>query len=274
MARREKRLNCILAVVMWIMSLIILVPFAMIALNSVKSVTESAVMSLKLPTELHFENFTEVLNDPKLLRSFGNSLLLTSGSTLLTIVLSSIGAFVLSRNRTKANRFLYIVILLGLVAPINYITSVKVMQFFRIINTFTGAILLYAAQYIPFTVFIYYGFIGGISKTLDEAALIDGCSGPRLFYSIIFPLLKPVTMTALVLNALYCWNDFIVPLYFLNSSQKWGIVMLMYNYFSQFVSSWNLVCATMLIVMAPIVLLYIIGQRYLISGITAGAVKG
>ena len=274
MAKREKRLNIILAAVMWLMSLIILVPFAMIVLNSVKNVAESAVMSLRLPTELHFENFAQVLKDPKLLRSFGNSVLLTSASTVLTILLSSIGAFVLSRNRTKGNRCLYMVILLGLVAPINYITSVKVMQFFHIINTFTGAILLYTAQYIPFTVFIYYGFIGGISKTLDEAALIDGCSGPRLFYSIIFPLLKPVTMTALILNALYCWNDFIVPLYFLNSSQKWGIVMLTYNYFSQFVSSWNLVCATMLIIMAPIVILYIVGQKYLISGITAGAVKG
>lgn len=270
----ERRMNRIIAPIMWLMSLIILVPFAMILLNSVKSVAESAVMSLRLPTELHLENFQKVLSDPKLVQSFLNSTLITISSTLLTLILSSICAFVLSRSRTRTNRVIYMIILLGLVAPINYITSVKVMQFFHIINTFIGAILLYTAQYIPFTVFIYYGFIGGVPKTLDEAALMDGCTGPRLFFSIIFPLLKPVTMTALILNTLYCWNDFIVPLYFLNSSKKWGIVMLMYNYFSQFISSWNLVCAMMLVIIAPIVIIYIIGQKYLISGITAGAVKG
>ncbi|MEG2930531.1 MAG: carbohydrate ABC transporter permease, partial [Ruthenibacterium sp.] len=84
----------------------------------------------------------------------------------------------------------------------------------------------------------------------------------------------PVTMTAVVINFLNCWNDFIVPLYFLNSSKKWGMIMLMYNYFSQFVSSWNLVCAVMIVNIIPIVLIYIFGQKYLISGMTAGAVKG
>ena len=104
--------------------------------------------------------------------------------------------------------------------------------------------------------------------------MIDGCRGIRLFFNIIFPLLKPVTMTAVIINMLNCWNDFIVPLYFLNSSKKWGMIMLMYNYFSQFVSSWNLVCAVMLINIAPIVILYIFAQKYLIAGMTAGAVKG
>ena len=178
------------------------------------------------------------------------------------------------RNRSRSNRVIYIVMLLGLVAPINYIATVKVLQGLHIINTYTGAILLYTAQYIPFTVFIYYGFIGSIPRNLDEAAMIDGCRGIRLFFNIIFPLLKPVTMTAVIINMLNCWNDFIVPLYFLNSSKKWGMIMLMYNYFSQFVSSWNLVCAVMLINIAPIVILYIFAQKYLIAGMTAGAVKG
>lgn len=166
------------------------------------------------------------------------------------------------------------IFLLGLVAPINYIATVKVMQFFRIINTFTGAILLYTAQYIPFTVFLYQGFIVGVPKHLDEAALIDGCRGFRIYFSVILPLLKPVTITGVMLNFLNCWNDFIIPLYFLNSSRKWGMIMLMYNYFSQFKSSWNLVCASMLVNMAPIILIYLLGQKYLVSGMTAGAVKG
>lgn len=274
MKRKERIINTVLGAFLWLLSLLIIIPLLMILLNSVKSVTESAVMSLRLPTEFHFENFTEVLSDDKMLRSFCNSVLLCAGSAGVTMVVASLAAYVLARNRSRLNRIIYIVFLLGLVAPINYITTVKVMQYLHIINTYLGAILLYSAMYIPFTVFIYYGFIGGIPRNLDEAAMIDGCQGVRLFFRIIFPLLKPVTMTALVLNLLNCWNDFVVPLYFLNSSQKWGMIMLMYNYFSRFISSWNLVCAAMLINMVPIVLLYIVGQKYLISGMTAGAVKG
>ena len=274
MKRKKKTLNIVIAVLLWILSLVIIIPLVMIVLNSVKNVTESAVMSLKLPTEYHFENFRVVLEDPKMVRSFGNRVLICVSSTVLTLLMSSLAAYVLVRNRSRSNRVIYIVMLLGLVAPINYIATVKVLQGLHIINTYTGAILLYTAQYIPFTVFIYYGFIGSIPRNLDEAAMIDGCRGIRLFFNIIFPLLKPVTMTAVIINMLNCWNDFIVPLYFLNSSKKWGMIMLMYNYFSQFVSSWNLVCAVMLINIAPIVILYIFAQKYLIAGMTAGAVKG
>lgn len=274
MKRRKKMINFLIGTLMWIFSLLILIPCAMIILNSLKDVPESMVMSLKLPSQFHFENYLEVLNDGQIVRSFFNSVLLSVGSGVLTMVLSFVAAFVLSRNRSRLNRFLYIIFLLGLVAPMNYVTTVKVLQFLHLINTFAGAILLYTAQYMPFTIFIYYGFVEGVEKTLDEAAVIDGCSSMRLFFQVIFPLMKPVTMTAVVINFLNCWNDFIVPLYFLNSAKKRGMIMLMYNYFSQYISSWNLVCAVMIVSMLPIIILYVAGQKYLVSGMTAGAVKG
>ncbi|HBY71765.1 MAG TPA: ABC transporter permease [Lachnospiraceae bacterium] len=274
MKKRRRILNFVLGLILWCFSLLIIIPLLMIVLNSVKDVPESAVMSLKLPTKFHFENFLVVLEDDKLLRSFMNSTLLCVGSCTITVFTSALASFVLVRDRSKSNRFLYVLFLLGLVAPINYIATVKVLQVLHIINTYLGAILLYTAEYIPFTVFIYYGFIGSIPRNLDEAAMIDGSEGIKLFFQIIFPLLKPVTMTAVVINVLNCWNDFIVPLYFLNSSEKWGVIMRMYNYFGQFVSSWNLVCAVMIVAMLPIVILYVVGQKYLISGMTAGALKG
>lgn len=274
MIAKKQRTDRLLSILLWILSLLIIIPLAMIVLNSFKDVTESAVMTLKVPTTWHPENYIEVLKDEKLVLSFINSVILCVGSGGITIVVSALAAFVLSRNRSRLNRFIYIVFLLGLVAPINYITTVKVLQALNLINTMPGAILLYTAQYIPFTIFIYYGFIGTVPRSLDEAAIIDGCGSIKLFFKIIFPLLKPVTMTAVVINFLNCWNDFIVPLYFLNSSKKWGMVMLMYNYFSTYVSSWNLVCAVMIVNIVPILLVYIFGQKYLISGMTAGAVKG
>ncbi|WP_077534687.1 carbohydrate ABC transporter permease [Massiliimalia massiliensis] len=274
MIRQKRIANLLLTLLLWILVLLIVVPMAMIVLNSVKSVNESAVMSLELPTSIHTENFTQVLADKKIFRSFFNSIFLSVASATLSMLLSALAAFTLARNRTKGNRIIYIVFLLGLVVPVNYIMTVRVLQTLQLINTYLGAILLYTAQFIPFTVFIYYGFILDTPKTLDEAALIDGCGSVRMFFKVIFPLLKPVTSTAMVLNLLNCWNDFIVPLYFLNSSQKWGMVMMMYNYFSKYVSSWNLVCAAMLVNVLPIVIIYIAGQKYLVSGMTAGAVKG
>ena len=274
MQKQELPARLIFSAVLWILALIVIVPLAMILLNSVKSVNESLVMSLKLPGFIHWENFIQILSDKKLSRSFFNSIFLSVMSTGLAMLLSSMAAFVLSRNRSRFNHFIYIIFLLGLVVPVNYIMTVRVLQFFHIINTYNGAILLYTAQFIPFTVFLYYGFIMSTPLSLDEAALIDGCNGLRMFFSVIFPLLKPVTSTAVVLNLLNCWNDFIVPLYFLNSSRKWGMVMMMYNYFSKYVSSWNLVCAAMLVNILPIIVVYLFGQKYLVSGMASGALKG
>jgi len=272
--KTKKIIDLVMEVFLWILSFLILIPIAMIVLNSVKSTPEAAIMSLKLPTSIHWENYKVVLSDDKLIRSFFNSLFISTCTVTITVFVSSMAAFVLARNKSRSNRVLYIIFLLGLVAPINYIATVKVMQFFHIINTYGGAILLYTAMFIPFSIFLFQGFISSVPRTLDEAALIDGCSGVRLFFYIIFPLLKPVTMTVVVLNFLNCWNDFIIPLYFLNSSDKWGMVMRMYNYFSTYVSSWNLVSVSMILNMLPIVVLYIFAQKYLISGMTAGAVKG
>ncbi len=274
MRKRELPVRLAFSVILWILALLVIVPLAMILLNSVKSVNESSVMSLKLPGSVHWENFLHILSDRKLLRSFFNSAFLSVMSTGLALLLSSMAAFALSRNRSRFNRVVYIIILIGLVVPVNYIMTVRVLQFFQIINTYTGAVLLYTAQFTPFTVFLYYGFIASTPVSLDEAALIDGCSGLRIFFNVIFPLLKPVTSTAVVLNILNCWNDFIVPLYFLNSSRKWGMVMMMYNYFSKYVSSWNLVCAAMLVNILPIIIIYMLGQKYLVSGMASGALKG
>lgn len=272
--KKTRFVNILKELLMWILSLIIIVPFLMVLLNSVKSSTEAEIMSLKLPETFHFNNYLVVLQGGKLLRPFINSLLISSASTAIVLLSSALASFSLARSRTKTNNFLYYFFLVGLVAPINYISTVKVMQLLHIINTYLGLILLYSAFFIPFTVFLYYGFINGLPRELDEAAVIDGCSGFKLFVRIIFPLLKPVTVTGLIINFLFCWNDFVMPLYFLNSSKKWGMILAMYNYFSKFYSSWNLVCAVVVLNLIPIILVYVMGQKYIISGMTAGAVKG
>jgi raffinose/stachyose/melibiose transport system permease protein len=180
---------------------------------------------------------------------------------------------VLSRNRSPLHRFLYFFITLGLAMPINYVTLTKVMQVTQLINTPLGILLVYAATKISFGVFLMYAFIESIPREIDEAAIIDGCGPFTLFSKIIFPLLTPAWVATAILSFLDFWSEFILPLYFLQSSAKWPMTLAVYNFFGMFESNWNLVSADIVLTILPVVVVYLMGQRYLVSGMTAGAVK-
>jgi raffinose/stachyose/melibiose transport system permease protein len=183
-------------------------------------------------------------------------------------------AYVLSRNRTRLNRFLYFFIVLGIALPLNFFTLTKVMQWTQLINTRIGIIILFSATQIPFSVFLIYGFVGTVPRDLDEAAIIDGCSPFRLFFSVVLPLLKPVLVTAAVLNFVGVWNDFLLPLYYSNTSDYWPMTLSVYNFFGQYQQSWNLVSADILLTILPVIVIYLLGQRFILSGMTSGAIKG
>jgi len=206
--------------------------------------------------------------------TFLNSLTYSVFSVILCTLTSAMAAFVLSRNRTKWNKIVYFIIVLGMAMPINFIALMKVMQFFDIINKRVGIILLYAAIQTPFNVFLIYSFVGKIPREIDEAAIIDGCSPLQLFFSIIIPLIKPVLVTVMVLTFLNTWNEYILPLYFLGSSDKWPMTLAVYNFFGMYFRDWNLVCADIVLTSLPVVIVYLLGQKYIVSGMTAGAVKG
>src|SRR5215217_3675744 len=210
-------------------STIMVIPVYLIAVNAFKSRAQASSMGMELPTELHFENFTTVIQQGKLWTSFFNSVLYATASTVIATLVSAMAAFVLSRARTRGRRLLYLLIIMGIALPINFFTLTSVMQFLNLNNTRIGIILLYASTQIPFTVFLIYGFIETIPKELDEAAIVDGCKPLSLFFLIILPLLTPVLATAAILNFLGVWSDFIFPLYYLNSSSNWPMTLAVYN---------------------------------------------
>jgi raffinose/stachyose/melibiose transport system permease protein len=257
----------------WLLALLILIPLAIVALAAVKTKTEAATMDLTLPAAIQWGNFAEAIRRGGMVRSFFNSLLIASVSATVCILVSSMAAFVLFRNRSRFNNLAFDYMFLGLIAPINYITTIKVFQVLHIMNTYTGIILLYIALGIPFAVFAYYGYMSGIPRELDEAAVIDGCNSWQLYSAIIFPLLKPVTITVLVLNFMGAWNDFISPLYLLNRQSTWPMVMSVYNFFGMHFNEWNMISAVILLSILPLMVLYIFGQRYIVSGMTSGAIK-
>lgn len=258
----------------WLLALLIVVPLLLIVINSFKTQAQADLMNLSWPGKLQLHNYATVIEKGKLLRAFRNSMIIAAGSVLLTNLTSSLAAYVLSRRRTSLSRGVYYYFIIGLIAPINMIPTIKVMQMLDVMNTFQGIILLYAALMIPFTIFLYYGFISSVPKELDESAVLDGCGSLMLFFRIVFPLLLPVMITSLLVNFMSAWNDFILPLYVFNKTAFNPMTLAVYGFYGMYVSSWNLVCAAIILTTLPIIIVYFIGQKYLVSGMMSGAVKG
>lgn len=273
--KRSKTIQSVLLnIAAWIGSLFVIIPLLLILLNAFKGNNETLTMTMELPKTWNWENFRIVFEKGKLGRSFLNSFLYSCVSTFLTVFLGGMSAYVFSRRRSKKFSMVYMYIVLGMVIPVNYVSLMKVMQMTGLNNTQHGIILLYTAMQTPFTVFLYYGFVSKIPVELDEAAVIDGCGPWQLYFKVILPLLKPAAVTSGVLCFLNTWNEFIMPLYFLNSSDKWPVTLSVYNFFGQYEMSWNLICADVLMTCLPVVIVYLLGQKYIVGGQTAGAVKG
>lgn len=272
--KKQKRMLLVREVVFWLLSLIIIVPFLIVVFNAFKTKPEALNMELSLPTALHFENFAKVWEDADILNSLKNSLILSVTSVTITVIASSMCAYVISRYRTRLNRFIYVYFAMGLMVPVSMVTIVKVLRTIHLYNTLPGTILVCVALIMPLSVFLYYGFISGIPKELDEAAVIDGAKAVRIFLQVIFPLLKPATVTVIMINFLNVWNDFQIPLYTLADPDKAVIVQKVYNFYGTYTASWNLVSVTILYAILPILVVYLFGQKYIISGMVAGSVKG
>ena len=253
---------------------IMFVPVYLVTVNALKDKTEARRMAIQAPTTLHWDNFSAVIDQGNLETAFFNSMLYSGGSTVIATTFSAMAAYVMSRNKTRLNRFLYFFIIMGIAMPINFFTLSKVMQVTHLINTQLGIIILYAATQIPFNTFLVYGFVESLPRELDEAAVIDGAGPLKLFFSVIFPLLTPVLATTALLSFLNTWNDFIFPLYYLNDSAKWPMPLAVYNFFGRYESYWNLVSADIVLTILPVIVVYLLGQRFIVSGMTAGSVKG
>jgi len=169
---------------------------------------------------------------------------------------------------------LYRLFMVGMVAPISLVTTFNLLKSMHILNTRTGIIMVFAGILIPFAMFIYVGFIRTIPREMDEAATIDGCGPYRMFAVIIFPLMKPITFTAAILVFMNVWNDSQIPLFFLNDNEYWTMPLNIYRFFGYFRTDWNYIFGNILLTTLPVFLLYLIGQRFMIEGMTSGAVKG
>lgn len=203
-----------------------------------------------------------------------NSVFLTTVVVLICLIISALCAFVLSRRKNRYTKAADMLFKMGMIAPMSVIPTLLLMQKLHLSGTYLSAILLYTAINLPWAVFIYSNFMRALPRTLEEAAIIDGCGPFRLFMNIVFPLLKNVTVTNIVVIAMGVWNDFMIPIYFFTSSSKWTLPMSVYNFYGLYFRDWNYVFADLIITSLPMVLLYLFAQKYIVSGLMAGSVKG
>ena len=261
-----------------LMSVIIYgIPFYFVLLTSFKNRTEAADLNIKWPSSFHIiDNYKEVLttNNGVVIRAFFNSTVITIFSIALLIFICSMAGFVMQRRVGKASSLINFLVLAGLMIPPAVVPTIWVLNGIGLFKSIPGLVLVQAALGIPFSVLLYKGFMATIPKEIDEAAVIDGCDGFRLFFQIVFPLLKTVTSTVIVLSAVGIFNDFVNPLYFLPGAKNVTVQLTLYHFMSQFNTSWNLLFADVVLISLPPLILFIFFNKKIVAGMTAGAVKG
>lgn len=249
-------------------------PFFLIVINSFKTKAEIFQSTLSLPGGLSFENYQEALEKLDFIRSLMNSLLITVGSLILVVFVSSMAAYALSRNTSRLSSVLYFVVAIGLLIPFQGI-MIPLISLFGRMNLLNqpGLMIMYLGLAVSMSTFLYYGALRGIPRSLDEAAIIDGANNFQIYWKVIFPLLKPTTVTVIVLNTLWFWNDYLLPSLSINKAGMYTIPLRMFYFFGEFNKQWHLALAALVIVVLPIILLFIALQKHVVKGISDGAVK-
>jgi len=271
--RKAWRLYLVEAI-MLLASLLILLPILIMILGSFKTSAEVLDFSLSLPKKWLFSNYKVVFEEGNLMRAFLNGILITGVSAIVNIVTTSAASFVIVRRETRWSNLLYLFFFMGLIAPMSTITTIRIVQWLGFYGSITSVIFIYAALNTAFSVFLYSGFIRSVPKSLDEVAFLEGAGMFNVFFRIIVPLIVPVNATVAIMVFMSVWNDITIPLYFLTDSSHWTMPLSVYNFYGKYSRDWNLIFADLVLTSLPVFILYLFAQKYIVGGLTAGAVKG
>jgi len=252
-------------------------PLYFLLVNTFKDKKEARMLSIAWPETLQVvQNYKEAFSAQNymIIRSFWNSTWITFFSVVGLIIVCSMAGYVIQRRNDKLSSTVNAFILAGLMVPPSILPTIWVLQGIGVYKSVLGLVLVEIALSIPFTTMLYRSYMGSIPKELEEAALIDGCKVFGLFTRIIFPVLKPVTSTVVILSAVNIFNDFTNPLYFLPGNKNATIQMTLYNFMGKFSNEYNVLFANIVIITVPMLVLFIIFNKKIVDGMVAGSVKG
>lgn len=256
---------------------IFVIPFIFIILTAVKDRKQASLRDFSWPNGFHlWENLVEVVTTRNwmMVTAFVNSTLITVVSVTLLIVLAAMVGYILARRKAAWNAPIEFLILAGLMIPPAVVPTIWLLQGLKLFGTLQGMILIQVAYNLPFSIILYRAFISTIPRELDEAAIIDGARPLDVFFRVVLPLLWPVTVTNIVVQSVGIFNDFTNPLYYLPGNANATVQLTLYNFQSQFNTSYNLLFTNILLITIPPLLVFLFFNRQIVAGVTAGAVKG
>lgn len=272
----------VLGILGWLAAIITLFPMYIMIVNSFKGRAEIFTNTMGLPKSFDFSYYQKAMEKMNFIKALSNSLIITVISIALIIIFSSMTAWVLVRSGSKLSNGVFYLFVATMLVPFQSL-MIPLMQYmsgweikainFSMIDTYYGLIFMYIGFGMSLSVFLYHGFIKGVPRSLEEAAMIDGCNKFQVFWRIVFPTLKPITVTVAILNVIWIWNDYLLPSLVLRSPELRTIPLSTFYFFGEFTIQWNLAMAGLVLTIIPIIIFYLFSQRYIIKGVMAGAIK-
>lgn len=270
----RKKWNIKLEVLGGVLALLWLVPFYLMFVNSFKSKKEIFMDTISLPESWNFDNYVTAFEELDFMRTLFNSLLITVVSVVLIIVFSAMAAYALSRAKSRLSTVLFFTFVAAMLIPFQsvMIPLVTVFGQFEMLNR-GGLIFMYLGFGTSLSIFLYHGALNNVPRSLDEAATIDGANRWQVFWHIIFPILKPITVTVAILNIIWIWNDYLLPSLVINTPGSETIPLKMFFFFGEYTKQWHLALAGLTLAIVPVIIFYFFAQREIIKGVSDGAVK-
>lgn len=274
--KAKKMETGILTVLGILVILIFLFPFYIAIIQSFKTQLETAYNALALPEAFRLDNYYEAVEKINFSTSLKNSLIVTVSGVLLIVLCSSMSGYAIARNEGGYFKLLDRLFLSSIMVPFQVIMipAYRLLKSLGLLNQLAGEIVMLVGISVAYSSFLYVGFVKSIPIELEDAALIDGCSRFKTFWVIVFPLLKPITATTAALHAMWLWNDFNISLIVLQKDAVRTLTIKQFYFFSEYASDYNMAFAAAITGMIPILITFLFLQKYLVSGITSGAVKG
>jgi raffinose/stachyose/melibiose transport system permease protein len=284
--KRARASTVALEVLSAVFFLVFLFPFFLVLINSAKASFEITQYPMSLPTDWMniFKNAAAIWTSVNLHypSSFLSSIIITASSLVLLNLLSAQAAWVLVRTKTRTSAAIFLVFIAAMVIPfqivmfplLTWFRQIAAVTGIRLLRSYTGILLAYVGFGLSMSIFMFHGFIKSVPLELEEAATIDGCRRHEVFYQIIFPILKPIHATVLVLNGIWIWNDFLLPLLVLGKGNAvMTIPLAVANFAGAYVKQWDLILTAILMAMVPIIIFFLAAQKFIIKGMVAGSIK-
>lgn len=262
---------------MILVSLLILYPFFIMIMVSFKTTKEALVSPATLPAQWKWQNYVTAWESMNIGKVLMNTVFVVALSLAGIIILSGFAAYIIAWSKnTRFYNFIYLFFLSGIMIPFytTLVPLVKQMNQMNLTNSLIGIVIYYCGRNMPMAVFLYTGFVRGISKEILEAGRIDGANMMQLYWRVLFPIMKPITTTILVLDALSLWNDFLMPRIMLTSSKLRTVTLAQFYFRAENNNKWELAFAAYIITIIPILIFYFVFQKDIVKGVASGAVKG